>query len=133
MAGSCIFYSICLLAFMANAVMKSAGLTQQKGIGCIKNGAPKQSVPCAQNCFSFLQVRPRPQVPTVQQLRELASTFGPASLIYIFKSLCYMMLQVSQFATHNSEGKNLVSKTVQAMYRFRHSRLHDIAHVLLAC
>ena len=41
-----------------------------------------------------MQVRPRPQIPSLQQLKELSSTFGPASLIYIFKSLCYMMLQV---------------------------------------
>jgi len=44
-----------------------------------------------------LQVRPKVQLPTLSQLTELSSTFGPASLIYIFKSLCYMMLQVSFF------------------------------------
>ena len=42
-----------------------------------------------------LQVRPKIEVPSLNQLQELFSTFGPASLIYIFKSLCYMMLQVS--------------------------------------
>ena len=42
-----------------------------------------------------LQVRPKVQLPTMSQLTELSNTFGPASLIYIFKSLCYMMLQVS--------------------------------------
>jgi len=53
-----------------------------------------------------LQVRPKVQLPTLSQLTELSSTFGPASLIYIFKSLCYMMLQVSffrSFITCNSK------------------------------
>lgn len=44
------------------------------------------------------QVRPRPQIPTLQQLQELSSTFGPASLIYVFKCLCYMLLQGSATA-----------------------------------
>jgi len=52
-----------------------------------------------QSCYDEkpcgLQVRPKVQIPTLSQLTELSSTFGPASLIYIFKSLCYMMLQVS--------------------------------------
>lgn len=47
------------------------------------------------NAAHTLQVRPRPQIPTLQQLQELSSTFGPASLIYVFKCLCYMLLQVS--------------------------------------
>lgn len=49
--------------------------------------------------YSFRgQVRPKVQLPTLSQLTELSSTFGPASLIYIFKSLCYMMLQSSATA-----------------------------------
>lgn len=46
----------------------------------------------------------------MQQLKELASTFGPASLIYIFKSLCFMMLQVSQSATLLFEEASVLLK-----------------------
>ena len=47
-----------------------------------------------------LQVKPKVQLPTWHQLRELSDTFGPASLIYVLKSLCYMMLQVSCLPCH---------------------------------
>ena len=43
----------------------------------------------------YVQVRPKVKIPSKDSLKELAGMFGPASLIYIFKSLCYMLLQVS--------------------------------------
>lgn len=52
-----------------------------------------------------MQVRPKAQLPTIHQLKELFETFGPASLIYVFKSACYMMLQ----ACHLSSVKPDVS------------------------